>query len=141
VSTSVGLMNLIACPLGGMPMCHGSGGLAGQVAFGARTGFSVVLLGVLKIVVGLAGAAYFVGFAYHFPKAILGIWVIVAGYELVRSTAAGVRAMTAPVILTVPVVSVLSGSLPAGVGAAWLVHGALVATAKVRDRRRRGTTE
>ncbi|MCH7872119.1 MAG: putative sulfate/molybdate transporter [Planctomycetes bacterium] len=45
VSVSVGLMNLICCPLGGMPMCHGAGGLAAQHRFGARTGGSVILLG------------------------------------------------------------------------------------------------
>ena len=35
VSISVGLMNLVGCWFGAMPMCHGAGGLAGQYRFGA----------------------------------------------------------------------------------------------------------
>ena len=34
------LMNLVS-PFGGIPTCHGAGGLAGHYAFGARTGGSV----------------------------------------------------------------------------------------------------
>src|SRR5207245_2328522 len=37
VAISVGAMNLVAAWFGGMPMCHGAGGLAGQYRFGART--------------------------------------------------------------------------------------------------------
>ncbi|MFB6173569.1 MAG: putative sulfate/molybdate transporter, partial [Halobacteriales archaeon] len=36
LSTSMGAMNALAVPLGGLPMCHGSGGVAGKYAFGAR---------------------------------------------------------------------------------------------------------
>ena len=34
-------------------MCHGAGGLAGHVRFGARTGGAVVMLGVLILFIGL----------------------------------------------------------------------------------------
>ncbi len=122
ISRSVGIMNLIACPLGGMPMCHGSGGLAGQYAFGARTGFSVVFLGTIKVVVGVACAAYFAGFAQFVPRSILGIWVVAAGLELLRSTIPAVNRLTVTTTVMVPAVSLLSGSLPLGVGAAWVFH-------------------
>jgi len=52
VAVSVGLMNLFCVPLGGIPMCHGAGGLAAQYRFGARTGGSVIILGILKIAAG-----------------------------------------------------------------------------------------
>lgn len=45
MALSVGIMNLVVCPVGGMPVCHGSGGLAGQHKLGARSGVSMVLLG------------------------------------------------------------------------------------------------
>ncbi|NIV30221.1 MAG: hypothetical protein GWN58_12215, partial [Anaerolineae bacterium] len=35
LSLNMGLMNLLVPFLGGMPMCHGAGGLAGQYYFGA----------------------------------------------------------------------------------------------------------
>ncbi|KAL7536590.1 hypothetical protein ACHAXR_007262 [Thalassiosira sp. AJA248-18] len=83
VSISVGLMNLILCPLGSMPNCHGAGGLAGQHRFGARHGTSVVLLGLFKIflAVFLGGSALTLLDAL--PVAVLGIMLVIAGLELV----------------------------------------------------------
>ncbi|MEF8756867.1 MAG: putative sulfate/molybdate transporter, partial [Halobacteriales archaeon] len=46
---SMGGMCLVSVPLGGIPMCHGSGGLAGKYAFGARTGGANVVLGGLYL--------------------------------------------------------------------------------------------
>ena len=42
IATSTGLMNLLSAGLGGVPMCHGAGGMAGHVQFGARTGGAVI---------------------------------------------------------------------------------------------------
>ena len=46
-------MNLVGTSIGGILMCHGAGGMAGHVRFGARTGGSLVILGVLVLFVGL----------------------------------------------------------------------------------------
>ncbi|MCL6624416.1 MAG: putative sulfate/molybdate transporter, partial [Fimbriimonadales bacterium] len=45
IGLTYALMNLISSPLGGIPVCHGSGGMAGHYTFGARTGGSVVIYG------------------------------------------------------------------------------------------------
>ncbi len=37
ISVSTGLMNILSAGVGGVPMCHGAGGMAGHVRFGART--------------------------------------------------------------------------------------------------------
>ena len=83
VCISVGLMNLILVPLGGMPNCHGAGGLAGQHRFGARHGTAVVILGSFKILI----AVFFGGSALTLldalPVAVLGIMLVIAGLELV----------------------------------------------------------
>ncbi len=50
VAISTGVMNLGSGMLGGIPMCHGAGGMAGHVAFGARTGGAPIILGVLLLV-------------------------------------------------------------------------------------------
>jgi MFS superfamily sulfate permease-like transporter len=82
MAISVGLMNLVGCWLGAMPMCHGAGGLAGQHRFGARTGGSVVMLGFAKmaVAVGLGTSVAIVLAAY--PVAILGVLLCFAGVEL-----------------------------------------------------------
>ena len=48
-----GVMNLLGASIGGVPMCHGAGGMAGHVRFGAKTGGALVILGVLILVAGL----------------------------------------------------------------------------------------
>lgn len=83
VALSVGLLNLIACPLGAMPVCHGAGGLAGQYTFGARHGTSIVVLGLAKMVVAVAmGPVRLVHFLQALPASILGWLMAVAGHEL-----------------------------------------------------------
>lgn len=82
MALSVGMMNLIALPFGAMPMCHGSGGLAGQHYFGARTGGSVIMVGVLKIAVALLFGAGLIHFLSAFPLSVLGVMLLFAGLEL-----------------------------------------------------------
>ncbi len=85
MAASVGLMNLVCAPLGGIPMCHGSGGLAAQVLFGARTGGSVVMLGLGKALAGLAFGGALLSLLQAYPSAILGVLLVFAGLELARA--------------------------------------------------------
>ena len=86
VAVSVGLMNFLACPFGGMPLCHGSGGLAGQYRLGARTRLSVILLGAVKLALGLCFAGLALAWMRAFPKPILGIFLLLAGFSLVEAS-------------------------------------------------------
>ncbi|KAF9463901.1 hypothetical protein BDZ94DRAFT_1257717 [Collybia nuda] len=81
---SVAGMNLVGCWFGAMPVCHGSGGLAAQYRFGARSGASIIILGLFKLVVGLVWGDSLVGVLSRFPKSVLGIMVIAAGLELAK---------------------------------------------------------
>ena len=49
LSKTIGIMNIISCPLGGFPMCHGAGGLAAHYRFGARTGGSNIYAGIILL--------------------------------------------------------------------------------------------
>ena len=82
VAISVGLMNLLACPFGAMPVCHGSGGLAGQYRLGARSGLSMVMLGTAKLIIGLLFGAAALAWMHAFPSSILGVFLIVAAAGL-----------------------------------------------------------
>lgn len=79
---SMGAMCLAAVPVGAVPMCHGSGGLAGKHAFGARTGGANLILGGLYLL-----AALVVGIIAAFPMAVLGVLLVVIAVELARSAA------------------------------------------------------
>ncbi len=78
LATSMGAMNLVAVPLGALPMCHGSGGVAGKHAFGARTAGANLLLGVLYAVAALGAA----GVVAAFPMAALGVLLVLVAVEL-----------------------------------------------------------
>ena len=82
MAISVGLMNVGACLFGGMPSCHGSGGLAGQYRFGGRTGGSVVMLGLAKLAIGLSLGAAAMTILMAFPVSVLGVLLVFAGLEL-----------------------------------------------------------
>lgn len=84
VAVSVALMNLVSCPFGAMPVCHGAGGLAAQYRFGARTGGSVIMLGSAKIVLALALGAAAVAWFDSFPKSVLGVLLFFGGLELAK---------------------------------------------------------
>lgn len=82
IGLSVASMNLIGCWFGAMPTCHGSGGLAAQYRFGARSGASVIFLGVLKVLLGLLFGESLTALLDNFPTAFLTVMIIAAGLEL-----------------------------------------------------------
>jgi xanthine/uracil permease len=81
---SLSITNFISFIFGGMPICHGSGGLAGQYRFGARSGASVIFLGTIKLILGLFFANPVVWVVERFPHSLLGIMVVAAGMELAK---------------------------------------------------------
>ena len=87
LGVSVAIINLVGCWFGAMPACHGSGGLAGQYRFGARSGSSIIILGLVKLLLGLVAfknAAPIVSVLSGIPKSLLGVLVLAAGVELAK---------------------------------------------------------
>jgi MFS superfamily sulfate permease-like transporter len=79
---STGLMNLFSGAVGGVPMCHGAGGMAGHVAFGARTGGSCILLGGVLLVLALFfSTSVQTIFRVILPE-VLGVVLFLAGAQL-----------------------------------------------------------
>jgi MFS superfamily sulfate permease-like transporter len=81
-----GLMNLLAAPLGGVPMCRGAGGMAGHVRFGARTGGALVVLGAVLLVLALIFSDSVATLFRLFPLPVLGVVLFFGGMELAAST-------------------------------------------------------
>lgn len=121
ISFTYALMNLVNPFLGGFPVCHGSGGMVGHYAFGARTGGSVVLYGLLFLVLGLFFSQGFQQVVQIFPLPILGVLLLFESLTL----AALLRdvATDRPQLL----VALLTGLLCAGLPYGYLV-GLLVGT-------------
>ncbi|SDX89559.1 putative sulfate/molybdate transporter [Halopenitus persicus] len=82
LSTSMGAMNLLAVPIGGIPMCHGCDGVAGKHAFGARTGGANVYLGAGYLLAAPFATASLLA---AFPLALLGALLAVVSLSLAGS--------------------------------------------------------
>lgn len=81
-----GVMNLFSTAIGGMSLCHGAGGMAGHVRFGARTGGALVILGVIVLVLGLFFSDSVVTIFKFFSPSILGVILFSTGLELASIT-------------------------------------------------------
>lgn len=80
LSTSIGLMNLTSVPFGGFPMCHGAGGLAAQYRFGARTGGSNIINGLILLPFALFFASP--EFVAIIPFGVFGALLVFVALEL-----------------------------------------------------------
>lgn len=101
LATSMGVMNLLAAPLGMIPMCHGSGGVAGKFTFGAKTAYANIILGVFYALVAL----FATGIVMAFPLALLGIVLFLVALELGRTS---LESDHRGITLVVGIVSLLS---------------------------------
>ncbi len=85
IAISQGIMNLFSPLAGGVPMCHGAGGMAGHVRFGAHTGGATVILGCLLLVAALFLSDSILFIFQMFPECVLGVILFFAGLELAVS--------------------------------------------------------
>jgi SulP family sulfate permease len=79
---SMGLVNLVSSLFGGMPLCHGAGGLAAHYRFGARTAGSNVIIGLLFVLLALLLGSHIVAIVYLLPMSVLGVLLVFAGGQL-----------------------------------------------------------
>ena len=121
LSLNQGLMNLIVSFFGGMPMCHGAGGLAGQYYFGARTGGTNIIEGLIEVSLGLFLASSVAGLFAVFPTAIIGAMMFLVGVELTKF-AKNIRLSTDLLPMGTTIIVSLLSNMALGFVAGLLVH-------------------
>lgn len=82
LTLSMALANLLSFVVGGMPLCHGAGGLAAHYRFGARTAGSNLMIGILFMALAVLLGIHALSVVYLLPMAILGVLLIFAGGQL-----------------------------------------------------------
>jgi SulP family sulfate permease len=82
LALSMGLANVITPFLGGMPMCHGAGGLAAQYRFGARTAGANMMIGAIFLLIAILVGDKAVALFSLIPFAVLGALLVFAGAQL-----------------------------------------------------------
>ncbi len=79
---SMALANMLAFVFGGMPLCHGAGGLAAHYRFGARTAGSNLMIGLFMVVAVLLLGDQLLVLFHLIPLAVLGVLLFFAGGQL-----------------------------------------------------------
>jgi SulP family sulfate permease len=79
---SMALANFFSFCLGGMPLCHGAGGLAAHYRFGARTAGSNLMIGLIFTGLAILLGTNIVSVLNLLPLAVLGVLLVFAGSQL-----------------------------------------------------------
>jgi hypothetical protein len=122
---NMGVMNMVSACFGGMPMCHGAGGLAGQYYFGARTGGANILEGLMEISLGLFLSQSIANLMAAFPMPLVGGMMTLVGYELSKPIRRlhGWKSWLAVATAIVSVAANMAIGFGAGLAGAYLVRG------------------
>ncbi|MBW1781492.1 MAG: putative sulfate/molybdate transporter [Deltaproteobacteria bacterium] len=79
---SMSLANGLSFFVGGMPLCHGAGGLAAHYRFGARTAGSNLMIGTIFIALAVFLGIHTLAVVNLIPVSVLGVLLIFAGSQL-----------------------------------------------------------
>jgi SulP family sulfate permease len=82
LSVGMGFVNILAGIIGAIPLCHGAGGLAAHYRFGARTGGSNIMIGLIFLVIAIFFGKIGISLLSTIPYSVLGTLLLFAGLEL-----------------------------------------------------------
>lgn len=131
--TTMGIANLGAGLLGGMPVCHGSGGLTAHFRLGARTGGAALLMGIPFLAMAVFLDGNIIPIFALVPYAVLGVLVILVGVQhslLVRDLRGGEEILVA---LAVAIPGVFTANLAIGLASGICLHLILNTMSRRRD--------
>lgn len=81
LAEGMGLANLFAGLLAGLPVCHGSGGFTAHYKFGARTGGAPIMIGLGCCLLGVVFGATAIWIIGLIPLAVFGAFLLFVGFE------------------------------------------------------------
>jgi SulP family sulfate permease len=79
--TTMGISNVAAAVFGGVPVCHGSGGLTAHFRLGARSGGAPLMLGILFLSMGIFGGSTILPLFKLIPFQALGVLLAYVGIQ------------------------------------------------------------
>ena len=121
---SMALANLLSSTFGGMPLCHGAGGLAAHYRFGARTAGSNIMIGAVFIALALFLGSHSLVFINLLPLSVLGILLLFAGSQLcltILDLTTRKDMFVSLVILGITLATNLAAGFLAGIAVAYII--------------------
>ena len=82
IANSQGIAGIFSFILGGIPMCHGAGGVAAMYRFGARTAAANVIIGVIFVALAVLFGQNALPILNLLPMSLLGVLLVFAGAQL-----------------------------------------------------------
>jgi len=122
---SMGLANVVSALVGGMPLCHGAGGLAAHYAFGARTAGSNIIIGGLFVALAVLLGSQSINVLHLLPMGVLGMLLFFAGAQLALTiqdvqSRSGLFVMM--VMLGITMASNLAWAFGVGLCLTWIIN-------------------
>lgn len=78
---TMGTADAVTAMLGGVPVCHGCGGLTAHYRLGARSGGAPLMLGVIFLLLGLLGGSASMQIFGLIPFPVLGVLLAYVGFQ------------------------------------------------------------
>lgn len=122
---SMALANFCSFALGGMPLCHGAGGLAAHYRFGARTAGSNLIIGGLFAALAIFLGSHIINVLNLLPLSILGVLLVFAGLQLtmtIRDLESRKDYFVATLMLGITLATNLAAGFIGGILVAWLLR-------------------
>ena len=123
LAATLGIGNLLAGLIGGIPMCHGSGGVTAHYRFGARTGMASVFIGGAFVLLALLFGKSLPVLCRLLPIPVLGALLVYIGIQharLVRDVLDS--AQESAVVAAIGLVTLATGNLAIAFGGGILLN-------------------
>jgi len=121
---SMALANFLSSTIGGMPICHGAGGLAAHYRFGARTAGSNLMIGIIFVALAVFLGSDSLSVIYLLPLSVLGILLLFAGSQLalaIMDLENRKDFFVVLVMLGITLATNLAAGFIVGIGVAWVL--------------------
>jgi len=115
---SMGLANAFSAFVGGMPVCHGAGGLAAHYRFGARTNGANLIIGGLFVILAVVLGTGSITVLQLIPMGVLGVLLMFSGSQLaltVRDMRSVANGSVVLVMLVITLLTNLAWAFGAGI--------------------------
>jgi MFS superfamily sulfate permease-like transporter len=132
--STMGVANVFAGAVGGMPVCHGAGGLTAHYRFGARTAAAGLIIGSSLIALALVFGSSAVELFGLIPYPVLGVMLGAVGAQhgLLARDCRGWDEIA--VVGTIALVSLALGNVAIGFAAGMGLHFGMIAARRALER-------
>lgn len=136
LSFTIALGNIAAGLFGGIPICHGAGGMTAHYRLGARTGAAPVMIGTLFVLASITAGASF-NILSSIPASLLGVSLLYVGIRHALLAGHELRALrTAAVVSIMGILTYLFSNMLLSLGVGLAVKFIILDLPAIRKRAR-----